>query len=93
MPLKITLGDLLHNCAQKFGDRPFVTIAETGETISYSDFEALTNRLAHGLQDRFPASLDYAAIFLENGVEYLAASYALKKINAVEVSINRAMRA
>jgi crotonobetaine/carnitine-CoA ligase len=92
MPLKITLGDLLHNCAQKFGDRPFVTIAETGETISYSDFEALTNRLAHGLQDRFPASLDYAAIFLENGVEYLAASYALKKINAVEVSINRAMR-
>lgn len=92
MSLKITLGDLLHDCAEKFVNRPFVTIAETGKTVSYSDFEALTNRLAHGLQDRFPDPLDYVAIFLENGVEYLATSYALKKINAVEVSINRAMR-
>lgn len=90
--LKITLGDLLHDCAARFADRPFITIAETGKTHSYSDFETLTNRLAHGLQDRFADQLGYAAIVLENSVEYLALTYALKKVNTVEVSINRAMR-
>ena len=72
MAVKITLGDLLHNCAEKFAGRPFVTMAETGKTISYGEFEALTNRLAHGLRDRFPDPLDYVAIILENSVEYLA---------------------
>ena len=92
MALKITLGDLLHDCATRFSDRPFITVAETGETHSYAEFERLTNRIAHGMQDRFGAGLDYAAIVLENGVEYLATTYALKKINTVEVSVNRAMR-
>ena len=92
MALKITLGDLLHDCAARFADRPFITIAETGETRSYAEFERLANRIAHGMQDRFGAGLDYVAIVLENSVEYLAATYALKKINTVEVSVNLAMR-
>jgi len=92
MSLRITLGDLLHECAEKYGERPFLTIAETGARYSYAHFEALTNRLAHGLRDTYPAAMGYVGIMLENGVEYLAASYALKKINAVEVSINRAFR-
>ena len=91
MPLRITLGNLLHDCARKFADRPFLTIAETGLTLSYGEFETLTNRLANGLRERVYDDLSYVAILAENGVEYLAASYALKKVNAVEVSINRAM--
>jgi len=90
--LKTTLGDLLHACAARFADRPFVTMAETGQTISYADFETLTNRLAHGLQARFSDRPAYAAILLENSIEYLALTYALKKVNTIEVSINRAMR-
>lgn len=92
MALKTTLGDLLHECACRFANRPFVTVAETGETYLYSDFETLTNRLAHGIRAQFPDSLDHAVILLGNSVEYLALSYALKKIDTVEVSINRAMR-
>lgn len=92
MSLRITLGDLLHDCAEKYGERPFLTIAETGDRYSYAHFEALTNRLAHGLRDAYPDAMTHVAIMLENGVEYLAASYALKKVNAVEVSINRAFR-
>ncbi len=92
MPLRTTLGDLLHECAQKFTDRPFLTIAETGHSLSYSEFESFTNRFAHGLREHVHANLSYVAIVAENGVEYLAASYALKKVNAVEVSINCAMR-
>ena len=92
MPLRITLGDLLHESAGKFADRPFLAIAETGLTLSYHEFETLTNRFAHGLIGHFHDSLSYVAILAENGVEYLAASYALKKVNAIEVSINDAMR-
>ncbi len=92
MALKITLGDLLHDRATRFANRPFITIAETGETHSYAEFEALTNRLAHGMRARFGDALGYVAIVLENSVEYLATTYALKKINAIDVSVNRAMR-
>lgn len=92
MPLRITLGDLLHECAVKYTDRPFLTIAETGETLTYSEFETVTNRLAHGLADRFHLQSSFVAIFMENCKEYLTASYALKKVNAVEVSVNYAMR-
>ncbi len=92
MALRITLGDLLHQCAGKFGDRSFLTIAETGKTVTYREFESITNRLAHGLNDKFDSALSFVAIFMENGIEYLSASYALKKVNAVEVSINHAMR-
>ncbi len=92
MSLRITLGDLLHDCAEKYGDKPFLTIAETGLTLSYKEFETLVNRLAHGLMGQFRDQLTYVAILLENGQEYLAITYALKKVNAVEVSINRAMR-
>ncbi|WP_025771169.1 AMP-binding protein [Thioalkalivibrio sp. HK1] len=92
MALRITLGDLLHRCADRFGDRPFLTIAETGKTLAYGEFESIVNRLAHGIEDRFGEALSYVAIFMENGAEYLATSYALKKIDAIEVSINHAMR-
>lgn len=83
---------MLYDCAKRFTDRPFISIAETGETYSYAEFEILTNRLAHGMRKRFGDDLDYVAIVLENSVEYLAMTYALKKIDTVEVSVNRAMR-
>ena len=86
------LGELLHDRAARYGPRPFVTIAETGATVSFSEFEVLTNRLAHGLAERFPQASEYLAIMLENGIEYLAASYAMKKAGFVEVSVNRAFR-
>ena len=72
MALRITLGDLLHECAEKFGDRPFLIIAETGETLTYREFEVLTNRVAHGLLENYSDALSYVDIFLENSAEYLA---------------------
>ena len=91
-PLRITLGNLLHDCARRYGDRPFLTIAETGATLSYAEFDTLTNRIAHGLRQHYPDTLGYVALLLENSAEYLATTYALKKLAAIEVSINPAMR-
>jgi len=92
MPLRITLGNLLHECAEKFAERQFLVIAETGESLTYNEFEVLTNRITNGLLEQFPKKIKYVNIFLENSSQYLALTYALKKANAIEVSINPAMR-
>ena len=88
----MTLGDVLHDCANIFADRPFITIAGEDRTLSYKEFEALTNSIAHGLIALGKPDSGYCAIMLENSVEYLALTYALKKIDITEVSINRAFR-
>ena len=92
MPLRITLGNLLHECAEKFSEREFLVIAETGESLTYNAFEILTNRITNGLLEQFSEKIEYVDIFLENSAQYLALTYALKKANAIEVSINPAMR-
>lgn len=92
MALRITLGELLHDCANRFADRPCVTIAPSGETWTYREFEQFVNRLAHGFGEIWDEPPSHLAIMLENGIEYLAASYALKKLGVVEVSINRTFR-
>ena len=91
-PLRITLGNLLHECAEKFAERQFLVIAETGDTFTYKEFEILTNKIANGLLEKYSEKLTYVNIFLENSAEYLALTYALKKVNVIEVSINPAMR-
>ena len=72
-------------------------MAASCETLSYAVLLSLVNRAAYGFGDGIPAGrLDagsgYVAVMLENGILYLAMSCALKKIDLVEVSINRAFR-
>ena len=86
------LGELLHDCTQKNSERPFLTMSPSGESLSYAQFESLTNRISHGLLSRFDALPAYIAIMLENSPNYLATTYALKKTGSIEVSINRTFR-
>ena len=97
MPLRTTLGALIHDCATRFADRPAITIAPSGETISYAALDRRINRVGHGMRaqmaaGRLAAESGHVAIMLENGLAYLVMAYALKKIDLVEVSINRAFR-
>ena len=92
MPQRITLGELLHRQASRFADRPFVTMAPDGTTITYGEFERLVNRLGNGFRAQYGLETEHVAIMLPNSVAYLAASYALKKLDLVEVSVNRAFR-
>ena len=52
--------------------RPAITMAESGETISYIQFERLVNRVAHGLQSLPHAGNSYVGIMHENAISYLA---------------------
>ena len=92
MPQRITLGELLHRQASRFADRPFVTMAPDGTTITYGEFERLVNRLGNGFRAQYGLETEHVAIMLPNSVAYLATSYALKKLDLVEVSVNRAFR-
>jgi long-chain acyl-CoA synthetase len=51
--------------------RPAVIMAGTGETISYGELEARSNRLAHLLRQRGLKRLDHYAIYMENHARYV----------------------
>jgi long-chain acyl-CoA synthetase len=52
-------------------DQPAIIMAQSGETITYAELEARTNRLAHFLRSRGLRRLDHYAIFMENNVRYV----------------------
>lgn len=57
--------------AQQNPDRPAFIMAGTGETVSYRDYEARTNQLAHLLRAQGLNRLDHYSIFMENNNRYL----------------------
>ncbi|MCZ4280933.1 AMP-binding protein [Kiloniella laminariae] len=90
--LRINLGLLLERQAARFPDNNFIIQAETGETLTYDEFNKRVNRLSHGLKDHGICPGDYVGIMLSNSIDFLVSSYALKKIGAIEVSINSTFR-
>lgn len=53
--------------------QPAFIMASTGETVSYAELEARTNRLAHLLRANGLKRLDHYSIFMENNNRYLEA--------------------
>jgi long-chain acyl-CoA synthetase len=51
--------------------QPAFIMASTGETVTYRELEARSNRLAHLLSRRGLKRLDHYAIFMENNSRYL----------------------
>jgi long-chain acyl-CoA synthetase len=52
-------------------DQPALIVAGTGETVTYRELEARTNRLAHFMRARGLRRLDHYAIFMENNAQYV----------------------
>jgi long-chain acyl-CoA synthetase len=52
-------------------NRPAVIMAGTGETITYGELEARSNRLAHLLRARGLGRLDHYSIYMENNARYI----------------------
>lgn len=91
-PRRITLGELIHELAEIYENRPAITMAVSGQTWSYRAFDNLINSIGHGLNSLGDIVSDFVGIMHENDINYLATTYALKKIQKIEVSINRAFR-
>jgi long-chain acyl-CoA synthetase len=52
-------------------DQPAIIMAGSGETITYAEFEARANRIAHLLRAQGLRRLDHFAIFMENNARFL----------------------
>ena len=53
--------------------QPAFIMAATGETVTYRELEARSNRLAHLFRSRGLKRLDHYSIFMENNSRYLEA--------------------
>ena len=57
--------------AKARASQPAVIMAQTGETITYAELEARSNRLAHLLRSRGLKRLGHYAILMENNARYV----------------------
>src|SRR5262245_54120330 len=57
--------------AQQRPDQPAFIMAGTGDSVTYAEFEARTNRLAHLLRSHGLRRLDHYSIFMENHRRHL----------------------
>lgn len=86
------LATALEDRARRTPDRTF--LATPGRTpVTFGELNACANRLANGLRDAVSVtSGECVEIMSRNSNEFVEASYALKKLGAIEVAINTDFR-
>jgi long-chain acyl-CoA synthetase len=68
--------------------QPAFIMANSGESVSYAELEARTNRLAHLFRNRGMKRLDHYAIYMENNGRYLEACGAGEKAGLYFTCVN-----
>jgi fatty-acyl-CoA synthase len=86
-----TLGDLLRRSAARNPDKLAVLCGDTGWT--YTEFNAIVDRLAAGLAARGVAKGERVAILARNSHAFVALRFALARLGAVLVPINFMLKA
>jgi long-chain acyl-CoA synthetase len=74
--------------ARRQSDRPCFVMAGSGETVTYGEYEARTNRLAHLLRRHGLQRLDHYAVFMENNGRYLEACGAGERAGLYYTCVN-----
>jgi carnitine-CoA ligase len=86
------LATVLEHRARQTPDRIFLATPGS-EPVSFAEFNRSANRLAHGLHESLDIrSGECVPVMMRNCNEFLVASYALKKVGAIEVAINTDFR-
>jgi fatty-acyl-CoA synthase len=83
---RLLLGELVARNARKFPDREAVVYGDT--RLTYREFNARINRLAHALADKGIKKGEKVAILLFNCNQFLEAYFALAKLGAIAVPLN-----
>lgn len=79
--------------AHEKADHPCLIMAGSGEVVTYGEFEARTNRLAHLLRAHGLNHRDHYAIFMENHVRYAEACGAGARAGLYYTCINSYLNA
>ena len=80
------LVQMLEETVRSYGDRPF--IIHDKSRLTYGEFDATVNALAHNLQGMGIEKGDKIAIMLPNCPEFIISYFAAQKIGAVAVTLN-----
>jgi len=83
---RLLLGEIIARNARKLPDREAVIYGDTH--LTYHQFNARINRLAHALMDIGIKQGEHVAILSFNSNQYLESYYALAKMGAVAVPLN-----
>jgi crotonobetaine/carnitine-CoA ligase len=86
------LGRLLRSRADRKPDAPFLRFTDSGERLSYGEFDRRVDAVAGGLAGLGVGRGQFVNVMLPNCRENLLASYALKRLGAIEVAINSHFR-
>ena len=79
--------------ATEKADKPCLIMAGSGETLSFSEFDKRTNRLAHLLRNHGLGHRDHYSIFMENNVRYAEACGAGARAGLYYTCINSYLNA
>jgi len=80
------IGSLIRRAALFHGTAPCVT--EGARTLSFREFDEVTDRLANALRDRGLVTGDRVSVILPNSIDCLIAYYAVAKAGLVRVQLN-----
>jgi fatty-acyl-CoA synthase len=83
---KRTTADLIERSARRFAGRSFVRFE--GSDVSYEQFNANANRMAHWALERGIGKGDVVAVLMGNRPEYLAVWAGLAKVGATSALLN-----
>ena len=82
-----------HAHAAAAPERPAIIMAESGETMSYAELEAYSNRAAQLFRARGLKRGDVVAFFLENSVAFLPLCWAAQRSGLIYVAISTRLSA
>ena len=74
-------------------EQPAIIMANSGETLTYAELEARSNRLAHLFRYLGLARLDHYAIFMENNSRYIEACGAGERSGLYYTCVNSSLTA
>ncbi len=83
---RLLLGELIARNARRFPDKDAVVYGDT--RLTYREFNARINRLAHALMDMGIKKGEKVAVLLFNCNQFLEAYFALAKMGAIAVPLN-----
>ncbi|WP_198086473.1 class I adenylate-forming enzyme family protein [Variovorax sp. E3] len=86
---RIALGDVVHRCARRFGER--TALIEGEHRLSYHALDAATNRFAHHLLGLGLAKGERVGMLCNNSIQMVVAMLGIQKAGLVWVPINTAL--
>jgi long-chain acyl-CoA synthetase len=84
--LQKTIGQILPEAAAKFGDK--TALVFNGRNFSFTELNALTNRVANSLRDMGIGEGDRVTLYAQNSWEWVVSYHAIAKLGAVINPIN-----